>query len=159
MAVLCAWRFDSADGADDALATLRALHSLDLVSVRDAAVVRWAVACARPTARHLPDLADHGAPGPAFWDLFVGLTFLDPLLRGDAGPAPEALGAVGIGDDFVGPLREGLGPDASALLVMTPDASAERTLSALLVTGRGPLRADISGEGESALRRAFRDAP
>ena len=162
MPTLSAWRFDSAEGAEDALAALRALCAQDLVRVRDAAVVRWPSSRSRPQARHLADLAGDGAPGPVFWDLFVALIFLAPLLggrsEGDAAAGPEPLGAVGIGDAFVLPLREGVRPGTSALLVMTADASAQRELTELLRTDRAPLRADISREQETVLRRAFADA-
>ena len=41
MATLSVWRFDTATGADEAIATLERLASQRLITVHDAATVSW----------------------------------------------------------------------------------------------------------------------
>jgi uncharacterized membrane protein len=41
MATLSAWRFDTPDGAEQAVAPLQNLASAELIKVQDAAIVSW----------------------------------------------------------------------------------------------------------------------
>jgi uncharacterized membrane protein len=75
MGTLSVWRFDSADSADRAVATLGELASQRLVTLLDAATVSWPPDAKRPRTRHLHDTAGEGALGGAFWGLLFGLLF------------------------------------------------------------------------------------
>jgi uncharacterized membrane protein len=80
MGTLSVWRFDSAEGADKAVATLEDLAKQQLITVFDAATVSWANGAKRPKTRQLHNLTGAGALGGAFWGLLFGLLFFVPLL-------------------------------------------------------------------------------
>ncbi|MEU4769737.1 DUF1269 domain-containing protein [Actinosynnema sp. NPDC023794] len=85
--------------------TLEDLSKRRLVTVHDAATVRWEVGAKKPKTRQLNDLAGAGALGGAFWGLLFGLIFLLPLLGAAIGAAMGALSGsladAGIDDDFI----------------------------------------------------------
>src|SRR3712207_9394983 len=80
MGTLSVWRFDTPGGADEAVATLEELTKQRLITVHDAATVRWEEGARKPKARQLLNLAGAGALGGAFWGLMFGLSFLVHLL-------------------------------------------------------------------------------
>ena len=80
MATLTVWRFDTADGARTALATLQRLQKEELIQVLDAAIVSWPDGRRRPKTEQLHDLTRTGALAGAFWGLLFGLIFFVPLL-------------------------------------------------------------------------------
>ena len=80
MATLTVWKFDSAGGADNAVATLEMLAKEELITVHDAATVSWPEGKKKPKTHQLAGLAGAGALGGAFWGLLFGLLFFVPLL-------------------------------------------------------------------------------
>jgi uncharacterized membrane protein len=54
MATLTVWRFDTADGAQNALATLERLQKEELIRVVDAAVLTWPADRKKPVVRLTP---------------------------------------------------------------------------------------------------------
>ena len=50
MATLTAWKFDTPNGADDALSKLDKLHHELLINLHDAAVVSWEAGRKKPSA-------------------------------------------------------------------------------------------------------------
>ena len=61
MATLTVWKFDTATGADDAAETLRGLATQHLITIHDAATVRWEEGKKKPKTRQLNNLAGAGA--------------------------------------------------------------------------------------------------
>lgn len=159
MATLSVWRFDSAQGAEEAISTLETLSKQRLVTIYDAATVSWAPDAKKPKTRHLHNLAGAGALGGAFWGLLFGLLFFVPLLGVAVGAAMGAITGsltdVGINDDFVKRAREEITPGTSALFVMTSDAVLDKVSEAF--TGQNPhlLFTNLSHDQEKALRDAF----
>ena len=159
MGTLSVWRFDSAEGADQAVATLESLSRQQLVSVYDAATVSWATGAKKPKTRQLHNLAGAGALGGAFWGLLFGLLFFVPLLGVAIGAAAGALSGsltdVGIDNDFIKRTRDEITPGTSALFVMTSGAVLDKVSEAF--EGQKPqlLFTNLSNEQEATLREAF----
>jgi uncharacterized membrane protein len=71
----------------------------------------------------------------AFWHLLFGHVCLLPIAAAAAGlpsgPSPCSLASLGIRDDFLESTRRRLAPGASALLLLTDDATVDRLLARL----------------------------
>lgn len=124
------WKFDSANGADDATDTLRNLSTQHPITIHDAATVRWEEGKKRPKTRQLHNLSGAGATGGAFWGLLFGMIFFVPLLGAALGAASGALAGslmgVGIDDGFVNRVRDEVTPGTSALFVMSSGAVMDK---------------------------------
>ena len=109
METLTALRFDTPDGADRALSTIKELARQNLIEVEDAAVARWDEGKRKPKTHEIHDLKKTLALSGAFWGMLFGLIFLVPLLGAAIGAAIGAAGGslvdVGISDEFVKDVR------------------------------------------------------
>lgn len=159
MGTLSVWRFDSAEGADQAVGTLEELAKGRLITVFDAATVSWKDGAKRPRTHQLHNLTGAGALGGAFWGLLFGLLFFVPLLGLAIGAAAGALSGsltnVGINDEFIKRARDEITPGTSALFVLSQDAVLDKVSAAF--EGQNPhlLFTNLSDEQEKALREAF----
>ena len=66
MAALTVWKFNSSDGAGQALAKLENLQKQELVQIQDAATVEWPQGKKKPKTRQAHSLTGAGALGGAF---------------------------------------------------------------------------------------------
>jgi uncharacterized membrane protein len=159
MATLTVWKFDTADGADQAEATLESLSKQELIKIHDAATVSWAEGKKKPKTRQLNSLAGAGALGGAFWGLLFGLLFFIPFLGAAIGAAAGALGGamsdVGIDDDFINAVKQKVTPGTSALFVMTSDAVIDKVHDAFQGQNAELIQTNLSDEEEAKLREAF----
>lgn len=159
MATLTVWRFDDADGAANAVATLQELRKQELIQLHDAATVSWEEGKKKPKTRHLADMTGEGALGGAFWGLLFGLIFFVPLLGLAVGAAAGAVGGslanVGIDKDFIERARAEIRPGSSALFVLTSGAVLDRVRTAFEGTHAELLQTNLSEQDEQALRAAF----
>ena len=162
MAMLTVWTFGTAEGAEESTKLLHDLAEQDRTAVRDAATVSWAAGTGKPRTRHIDDLADAEALGPAFWGLLFGMLFYVPLLGAALGAATGALSGsladVGIDDGFINRVRDEVTPGTSALFVLTSDGVVDRVREAF--TGADAprlLSTGLSAEQEAALREVFSD--
>jgi uncharacterized membrane protein len=159
MATLTVWKFDTAEGADQAEATLESLSKQELIKIHDAATVSWAEGKKKPKTRQLSSLAGAGALGGAFWGLLFGLLFFVPFLGLAIGAAAGALGGamadVGIDDDFINSVKEKVTPGTSALFVMTSDAVVDKVHDAFQGQNAELIQTNLSAENEAKLREAF----
>ena len=159
MQTLSVWRFDTAEGADQAVGTLEDLAKQQVIRIFDGATVSWAEGAKRPKTRQLHNLAGAGALGGAFWGLLFGLLFFVPLLGMAIGAAAGALSGsltnVGIDDDFIKRTRDQITPGTSALFVMSRDAVLDKVKAAF--PGEKPelLFTNLSDDQEKVLREAF----
>jgi uncharacterized membrane protein len=159
MGTLSVWRFDTAEGADQAVATLEDLSKQQLITISDAAIVSWKDGARRPKTHQLHNLTGAGALGGAFWGLLFGLLFFVPLLGLAIGAAAGALSGsltdVGISNDFIKKARDELTPGTSALFVLTRDVVLDKVSAAF--EGQNPhlLFTNLSDEQEKVLREAF----
>jgi uncharacterized membrane protein len=159
MATLTVWKFDTAEGADEAEATLESLSKQELIKIHDAATVSWTEGKKKPKTRQLNSLAGAGALGGAFWGLLFGLLFFVPFLGAAIGAAAGALGGamsdVGIDDDFIDAVKQKVTPGTSALFVMTSDAVIDKVHDAFAGQNVELIQTNLSDEEEAKLREAF----
>ena len=73
MATLSVWKFDDADGAQQALSIAEDLQKQQLLNVLDGAVVTWPVGAKKPKTIQMHNLAGAGALGGAFWGMLFGI--------------------------------------------------------------------------------------
>lgn len=159
MATLTVWKFETPDGAEDAVATLESLQKQELITVHDAAVVSWPPDKKKPRTRQLQDLTGVGALGGAFWGLLFGLLFFIPLLGMAVGAAAGAVAGslrhVGIDDDFVESVRSQVQPGTSALFLLSSDAVLDRVREAFRGEHAELVSTNLSVEEEANLREYF----
>lgn len=159
MGTLTVWKFDTAEGADEATRTLQDLASKNLIKVHDAATVRWDTGKRKPKTTQLHNLAGAGALGGAFWGMLFGLIFFVPLLGAAIGAASGALAAslqdVGIDDGFINRVRDEVTPGTSALFVMSSEAVMDKVREAF--AGQRPelIFTNLSDDQEAAIREVF----
>jgi uncharacterized membrane protein len=157
---LTVWKYNSPEGAEDALGILEELKKEQLIEIHDAAVVTWPPDKKKPKTRELNSLTGAGALGGAFWGLLFGLIFFVPLLGLAIGAAMGGLAGlltdVGIDDSFIKTVREEVTPGTSALFLMTSGAVMDRVLDRFEGRERPELiQTNLSEEDEAALRTAF----
>ena len=161
MATLTVWKFDSADGAENALARLERMQKQELIRINDAAYVTWPEGKKKPRTEQVNKLAGAGALGGSFWGLLFGLIFFVPLLGMAVGAAMGALSGsmadVGIDDDFIREVRENVTPGTSALFVMTSDAVIDKVVDEFRESGATLVSTNLSKDDEAKLRDAFAD--
>lgn len=162
-ATLTVWKFDTPEGARDALSTLETLSRENVITVHDAATVSWAPGDKKPKTRQARGLTGAGAMGGAFWGMLFGLIFFVPLLGAAVGAATGALAGsltdVGIDDGFINRVRDQVGPGTSALFLMSSDAVLDRIKDAFAAHSPSDLIfTNLSAEQEGALREVFADA-
>jgi uncharacterized membrane protein len=156
---LTVWRFDTADGADQAAAILEDLAAKNVVVLHDAAVVAWPAGARRPKSRQLRSLAGEGALGGAFWGLLFGLLFFAPLLGlavgAAAGGVTGALRNVGIDDRFIKQVRDEIKAGTSALFVLSSAEVLDKVSSAFAGMRPELMFTNMSDEQEKLLLDAF----
>ena len=159
MSSLTVWKFESTDGAQEALGALADLQQQQLIQVLDAAVVSWEVGKKKPKTRELPDTKRTGALGGGFWGLLFGLIFFIPILGLAIGAATGALigsmADVGISDSFIRDVREKVTPGTSALFLLSSDAVVDRVTDRFKNADAELISTDLSNDQEAKLREAF----
>jgi uncharacterized membrane protein len=161
MATLTVWKFDTAEGANEAEHVLEALAKEELITIHDAATVTWPAGKKRPKTRQLSGLAGAGALGGAFWGLLFGLLFFIPLFGMAIGAAAGALAGsmtdVGINDEFIERVRAEVTPGTSALFVMSSNAVVDKVTEAFKGTKAHLVQTNLSKEEEDQLHEIFGD--
>jgi uncharacterized membrane protein len=159
MATLTVWKFDTSDGAHNALDLLRKLQEQQLITIRDTAYVYWEADAKRPKTKELGKLTGSGALGGAFWGLLFGLIFFVPVLGAAIGAGVGALAGslskAGIDNDFVEDVRQSVTPGTSALFVMSENAVVDRVADQFKKTGATLITTNLSGDQEKLLRETF----
>ena len=159
MGTLSVWKFETEDGAEQALETLRGLVKQELIKVQDAATVTWKQGKKKPKTRQANNLTAVGAMGGAFWGMLFGLIFFVPILGLAIGAATGALSGslrdIGIDDGFIKEVREQVKEGNSALFVMTSDAVVDRVRDAFAGQPHQLIHTNLSAEQENAMREAF----
>jgi uncharacterized membrane protein len=129
MSTLAVWKFNSADGAETALAKLEGLQKQEIIKVLDAAVVTWPQGRSKPKTYQAANTVGAGALGGAFWGMLFGLIFLVPLFGMLVGAAAGALSGkltdYGINDDFIEDLRKKVAEGTSALFLLTGNVTVD----------------------------------
>ncbi len=160
MSTLTVWKFDSADGAEKALAKLGDLQKQQLIQVLDAAIVSWPTGRKRPKTNQALDTVGAGALGGAFWGMLFGLLFFAPLLGVIVGAATGAVSGkftdYGIDDSFISDLKSKVTEGTSALFLLTGQVTLDKVEAAFTPEERGELlQSNLSAEQEAKLREDF----
>jgi uncharacterized membrane protein len=162
MATLTVWKFDSAGGAENALAMLERMQKEELLQITDGAYVTWPEGKKKPKTEQMRNMTGAGALGGSFWGLLFGLLFFVPLLGMAVGAAMGALSGsmvdVGIDDNFIREVRGQVTPGTSALFVMTQNAVADKVIEEFRHSGATLVSTNLSHEQEAKLREAFAEA-
>jgi uncharacterized membrane protein len=159
MSALTVWKFESTDGAQNALEALADLQRQQLIQVLDAAVVSWEVGKKKPRTRELRDPRKAGALGGGFWGLLFGLIFFIPILGLAIGAATGALigsmADVGISDDFIRDVMKKVTPGTTALFLLSSDAVMDRVTDRFKNTDAELISTNLTADQEAKLREAF----
>ena len=159
MASLTVWKFETPDGADQALAKVESLSKQQLITVQDAAVVSWPEGAKKPKTRQAANLAGIGALQGAFWGMLFGLLFFIPFFGLAVGAAMGALAGhfadYGIDDDFIKGVRDKVTEGTSALFLLTEKATVDKVTDAFKGTKMELIQSNLTAEQEAQLKEAF----
>jgi uncharacterized membrane protein len=159
MASLTVWKFDTPDGADQALEKVQSLSKQQLIAVQDAAVVSWPEGKKKPKTRQAVGLAGLGALQGAFWGMLFGLLFFVPFFGLAVGAAMGALAGhfsdYGIDDDFIQQVRDKVTEGTSALFLLVESATVDKVSEAFKGTKMELIQSNLTAEQEANLREAF----
>ena len=159
MTTLTVWKFDSPNGADEALAKLYSLKNQYLIEIQDAAIVEWYYGKKKPRTRQAVNLASRGALSGAFWGMLFGLIFFIPIFGVAVGAAAGALNGMfkdyGIDDAFIKSVRDNIEEGTSALFLLTGEVTIDRVQEALKGQMGSLIRSNMSQDQEEKLREAF----
>lgn len=160
MAALTVVKFETPEGADQALGVLGDLQKQNIITIQDAAVVSWPVGAKKPKTHQQINMARAGALNGSFWGLLFGLIFFVPLLGVAIGAAFGALSGslvdVGINDAFIKKTREEVTEGTSALFLLSSDAVVDRVAEAFKALPPYELIAsNLSLDEENKLKDVF----
>jgi uncharacterized membrane protein len=160
MSSLTVWKFNNAEGADNALAKLQGLQKQELIQVLDAAVVSWPQGRKKPKTYQAVNTVGIGALGGAFWGMLFGLIFLIPLFGMIVGATAGALSGkftdYGINDNFIKEVRDKVTEGTSALFLLTGQVTLDKVEAAFAPEERGELiQSNLTTEQEAKLREDF----
>ena len=162
MATISALKFETPDGAEEALQTVQSLASDHLIELHDAAIVTWETGKKRPKTRTLDNLAGAGAVDGAFWGMLFGLIFFMPFVGAAIGAASGALAGsltdVGINDEFIRKIKAQVTEGTSCLFLMTAGATEDKVGAAMKQYKFEIISTNLSQEHEAALRKAFAES-
>lgn len=162
MSDLVAIAYDDVETATRVRDKVRELQTQHIIEVSDAVVVERRQD-GRIKLHQAVNTVAGGAAGGALWGGLIGLIFLQPLLGAAIGGATgAAVGAVtdlGIDDDFMRQLGEGLRPGAAAVFLLINKSTPDKVLPELARFGGQVIRTSLSREQEEQLRGALQGEP
>ena len=137
MATLTVWKFEDAEGAEKAVATLEGLAKQQLITVQDAATVSWPAGAKKPKTRQLHS------------------PLLGMAIGAGMGALAGSLSDVGIDDDFIKRARDEITPGTSALFLMSSGAVIDKVREAFAGQQAELVSTNLSDDQERALREVF----
>jgi uncharacterized membrane protein len=141
------------------LTRLRQLQAQGMITVEDAAIVRWPEGAKKPKTEQLHNMTGAGALSGAFWGMLFGLLFFVPIFGLAVGAVFGAIGGhftdVGIDDNFINQVKSKVTPGTSAIFLMTSGAVLDRVREALSSMKFEVISTNLSAEQEAKLREAF----
>ena len=159
MTALTVWKFNTPEGAEQALTKLAQLQKEHLLEVQDAATVSWPSGKKKPKTKQAIDLVGAGSLDGAFWGLLFGFIFFMPLIGMALGAAMGALsgsfGDYGIDDDFIKSVRDRVTEGTSALFLLTGHVTLDKVEEAFKGETAELIRSNLTNEQESQLREHF----
>ena len=159
MANLTAWKFDSPDGASQAVRTLKELQDEGLIVIHSAAIVEWPQGNKKPKTRQVDDMTGPEAVSGAFWGFLFGILFFVPLFGAAVGAGIGALhgslGHVGIDDKFIDQVKGAVTEGTSALFLMSSGGVADRISQRFIGMNPELIATNLAPDQEARLREAF----
>ena len=159
MANLTAWKFESPDGASQAVRTLKELQDEGLIVIDSAAIVEWPQGNKKPKTRQIDDLTGPEAVSGAFWGFLFGILFFVPLIGAAVGAGIGALhgslGHVGIDDKFIDQVKGAVTEGTSALFLMSSSGVADRISQRFIGMNPELIATNLGPDQEAKLREAF----
>lgn len=160
MATLAVFRFETENGAQQAVDTIERLQKQASIQIHDAAIITWPVGAKKPKTKHLNNRAAAGALDGAFWGIFFGLIFFAPFFGMAMGAAMGTFASkfkeYGITDDFIKSVRQKVEEGTSALFLLASGGVLDKIVRATKSLPKFELiTSNLSNEQEAALRAAF----
>ena len=159
MANLTAWKFDSPDGASQAVRTLKELQDEGLIVIEDAAIVEWPQGNKKPKTRQVDDMTGPEAVSGAFWGFLFGILFFVPLFGAAIGAGIGALhgslGHVGIDEKFIDDVKGAVTEGTSAVFLMSSSGVADRISQRFIGMKPQLIATTLGPDQEAKLREAF----
>ncbi len=159
MAALTVWKFNTADGAEQALSKFEALSKQKLIEIQDAALVTWPQGKKKPKTKQAYSLVGNDALMGAFWGMLFGLIFFVPFFGLAVGAAMGALAGkfsdYGIDDNFIKEVRTNVTEGTSALFLLTGQVTLDKVTAAFKGTPMELIQSNLTKEQEAALKSAF----
>ncbi|MGK7933920.1 MAG: DUF1269 domain-containing protein [Microcystaceae cyanobacterium] len=159
MADLTVWKFNTPEGAQQALSKLSQLQKEHLIEIQDAATVSWPMGKKKPKTKQALDLPTLGALDGAFWGFLFGLIFFMPFLGLAVGAAAGALSGsftdYGIDDDFIKEVKSKVTEGTSALFLLTGNVTLDKVEDAFSSESAELIRSNLTKEQEEKLREHF----
>jgi uncharacterized membrane protein len=159
MANLTAWKFDSPDGASQAVRTLKELQDEGLIAIESAAIVEWPQGNKKPKTRQIDDMTGPEAVSGAFWGFLFGILFFVPILGAAVGAGFGALhgslGHVGIDDKFIDQVKGAVTEGTSALFLMSSSGVPDRITQRFIGNKPELIATNLGPDQEAKLREAF----
>ena len=150
MANLTVWKFETPEGAQEALNKLTELSKQQLIQVQDAAVVSWPAGKKSPTTKNYGSMTGQGALSGAFWGMLFGLIFFVPFFGLAVGAAMGALAGkfsdYGISDEFIKQVREKVTEGTSALFLLSSGAVMDKIAPAFAGVKMELIQSNMSTE-------------
>ncbi len=158
MSTFVAIKYDDPHRAHEVRLTLAKLQREYLVDLEDA-VVAVKNEDGKIKLHQAVNLTAAGAVSGGFWGSLIGLLFLNPLLGAavgaSAGAVSGALTDIGIDNDFMKKLAEGLQPNTSVLFVLVRKATPDKVVDEVKQYGGTLLQTSLSHEDEAKLQAAL----
>jgi uncharacterized membrane protein len=152
-------KFNDLSGADRVLLALQGMQERQLITLQDAAIVRWPEDRKKPQTRQVASTTGAGAAFGALWGLVFGVIFFIPLIGMAVGAGIGALSGsladIGIDDDFINTVREKVTPGTSALFALTSGATEDRVIEELKQYDFEIISTNLPEEQEQKLREVF----
>ena len=160
MSTLTVWKFNTVDGAENALTKLGDLQKQQIVQVLDAAIVSQPQGRKSPKTNQAFNTVGAGALGGAFWGMLFGLLFFAPLLGVIVGATAGAISGkftdYGISDSFIQDVQSKVTEGTSALFLLTGQVTVDKVSAAFAPEEKGELiQSNLSTEQETKLREDF----
>jgi uncharacterized membrane protein len=161
MSTLVAIGYDDIHKAQEVRLTLAKLQREYLIDMEDA-VVAVKDEEGKIKLHQAVNLTAAGAVSGGFWGSLIGLLFLNPLLGAavgaSAGAVSGAMTDLGIDNDFMTRLAEGLQPGSSVLFVLVRKATPDKVVDEIKQYGGTVLQTSLSHEDEEKLQTALDEA-
>ena len=161
MSTFAAIAYDDPYKAQEVRLTLVKLQREYLIDLEDA-VVAVKDENGKLKLHQAMNLTAAGAVSGGFWGTLIGMLFLNPLLGAavgaSAGAVSGALSDIGIDDDFMKKLADGLQNNSSVLFVLVRKSTPDKVLDEIKKYGGTVLQTSLSHEDEAKLQAVLDEA-